>query len=91
MSKASTGIRIDLELHVLPVLHLARMAIALEDALREVDESRKILPGLHEHLKALGCMTDIGQSIAPHADTAILSAIHLIEAYDSDMRAGGVQ
>lgn len=89
MSKPTPGIPIDLETHVLPVLHLARLAIALDWALREVDENRKIAPALNESLNNLGLMTDIGQPVAPHADMAILSAIRMIEVYDCGQRKGG--
>ena len=80
-ANARHGLDIDLDLHVFPVLQLARLAIALDDALREVNETRMIAPGLDASLKNLGLMTDIGQSIAVEADMAILSAIDLLKAY----------
>jgi hypothetical protein len=89
MSKPAPGFSIDLEQHVLPVLHLARLAVLLEGTLRDVDERRKISPALNESLNNLGLMTDIGQTIASDADMAILSAIHMIEAYDRAQRMGG--
>lgn len=82
MSNPTTeGIEVDLRFHVLPVLHLARMAIAMESMLREIDVSRAQLSHLDETLKKLGCPTDYGNSVAEHADMAILSAISLIEAH----------
>lgn len=82
MSEPNTeGIEVDLRFHVIPVLHLARMAIGLESMLREIDLSRAQLPHLNETLKNLGCLTEYGNSVAELADTAILSAINLIEAH----------
>lgn len=89
MSKPTPVFSIDLEQHVLPVLHLARLAILLEGTLRDVDEQRKIYPALNELLNDLGLMTDIGQSIASDADMAILSAINMVEVYDRAQRMGG--
>ena len=89
MSKPDTSIEIDLESHVIPVLHLARMAISLEHMLREIDVARTLSPGLNESLKNLGCLTDCGQPVADHADGAILLAINLIQAHVEGKRVGG--
>ena len=52
MSEPNTeGIEVDLRFHVIPVLHLARMAISMESMLREIDLSRAQLPHLNETLK----------------------------------------
>lgn len=89
IAQVTTGIEIDLEYHVLPVLQLARMAISLEHMLREIQASRDLLPALNESLKNLGCLTDYGQSVADYADGAILAAIDLIKAHAEGKRAGG--
>lgn len=89
IAQVTTGIEIDLEYHVLPVLHLARMAISLEHMLRDIQTSRDLLPGLDESPKNLGCLTDYGQSVADHADGAILSVIDLIKAHAEGKRVGG--
>ncbi len=75
------GVDIDFHLHVFPVLHLARLSISLQHALREVDETRKMAPRLDESLKNLGLFTDIGQDIADEVDMAILSVIDLLKAH----------
>lgn len=72
---------IDLERHVYPLLHLARMAVVLEKILADIDQSRRILPDLDRTLKQLGCLTDYGISLADHADVTILAAIDLLEAH----------
>lgn len=87
---------VDLETHVYPVLHLARMAISMEYMLFEIDSARNMLPGLDEHLKNLGLLTDYGQSVADYADSAILAATHLLEAYHCGpifvaAKAGGIE
>lgn len=89
MSNPNKGLEIDLELHVLPVLHLARMAVSMEGMLREIDDSRALLPKLDGTLKNLGCLTNYGQSVADHADGAILAAISLLEAYVDSQHVGG--
>jgi hypothetical protein len=85
------GLAIDLESHILPVLHLARMAISMEHMLREIDAARALLPKLNDTLKNLGCLTDSGQPVAPDADGAILLAISLLETYAEDKRVGGAE
>jgi hypothetical protein len=89
--KPNTGIQIDFEIHVVPLLHLARMAITLEHAVRAVDDNRANLPELDTCLKQLGCITAMGESVAEYAGLALLSAINLIEAHERDRRAGDKQ
>lgn len=82
MRKPAT-FELDLEMHVYPVLHLARMAIAMEAMLSEIEVTRGLLPDLHERMKNLGLPTNYGQSVADYADAAILGAIDLLEAHQS--------
>jgi len=82
MSKPAT-FRVDLEMHVYPVLHLARVAVAMEAMLYEIQSARTLLPGLDESLKNLGCSSDYGTSVADYADLAILAATDLLEAHQT--------
>lgn len=82
MSKPAT-FEIDLDMHVHPVLHLARVAIAMEAMLHEIEVTRGLLPDLHERLKNLGLPTNYGSSLADYADAAILGATDLLEAHQS--------
>lgn len=72
---------VDLERHVYPLLHLARMAVVLEKMLAEIEATRVMLPKLNEQLKNLGLPTCYGQSIADYADAAIVAATELLEAH----------
>ncbi|MDP3424695.1 MAG: hypothetical protein Q8S32_13145 [Burkholderiaceae bacterium] len=72
---------IELELHVYPVLHLARMAVVLERMLADIDVARRIHPELDERLKSHGCITDYGCDIADQVDTAMLGAVDLLKAH----------
>lgn len=81
MAHTPPTFEIDLERHVFPLLHLARMAVALERMLSEIDVTRGMLPDLNERLKNLGLPTVYGQSLVDHADMAILAATDLLEAH----------
>lgn len=81
MARTPHTFEIDLERHVYPLLHLARMAVAMERMLGEIEVARVMLPDLHERLKNMGLPTCYGQSVIDHADMAILCATDLLEAH----------
>jgi hypothetical protein len=81
MARTQHTFEIDLERHVYPLLHLARMAVAMEGMLNEIEDARRMLPDLHERMKNLRLPTDYGQSIATHVDIALLCAADLLEAH----------
>lgn len=80
MRKPAT-FEINLDMHVYPVLHLARVAIAMEHMLAEIETTRGLLPDFHERMKDLGLPTDYGHSLSDYADAAILGATDLLEAH----------
>jgi len=85
MSKPAT-FEVNLEMHVYPVLHLARMAMVMERMLAEIETTRGMLPDLHERMENLGLPTCYGESIADYADAAILGATDLLEAHQMGPR-----
>jgi hypothetical protein len=81
MARTQHTFEIDLERHVYPLLHLARVAVSIERMLNEIEATRAMLPDLNERLKRLGLPTCYGQSVADHVDMAILVATDLLEAH----------
>ncbi len=81
MARTQHTFQLDLERHVFPLLHLARIAVAMESMLNEIEATRAMLPELNERLKNLGLPTCYGQSVAEHVDMAILAAADLLEAH----------
>jgi hypothetical protein len=82
MSKPVT-FELNLEMHVYPVLHLARMAVAMEHMLAEIDAVRDMLPDFHERLKSLGLCTCYGEPVADYVDAALLGASDLLQAHQA--------
>jgi hypothetical protein len=74
---------IDVDMHVYPVLHLARMAISMERMLEEIEVTRGLLPEFDERMKNLGLSTTYGASVADYADAAIFAATNLLEAHQA--------
>lgn len=80
MSNPAT-FEVNLEMHVYPVLHLARIAIAMERMLAEIGATRRLFPEFHKGMTTLGLSTCYGESVADYADMAILGATDLLEAH----------
>lgn len=73
-------IDVDVEAQVIPLVQLVRMAITAEQALREIDGNRRHLPTLDACLKSLGCLTDLGESVADDVGMVLTLVVQMLQA-----------